>query len=183
MRAVVWFLCLAGLLCGVVGCERNSIDIAAQVKKEMQEQFTKKAGLKNLVVEDVVLVKERDDGIDYTGVATGNVDGEQVKFDVKCKYDGHSVLWDAELADGFMATLAVKESAKELCKSLQEAWPGIKKSVKESCDDVAEATGEAYDSAKQKAGEYYDKAKVAVTNLGEQAKQKIRDLNESSDGQ
>ena len=173
-------------LCAMAGCGDTSVDVAAQVKKEMQEELVKKTGLKSLVVEDVVLVKERTDGIDYTGVATGKVDGEEVKFDVKCKYDGHSLIWNAELSEGCLTLLAAKERAKELYDKLKGTWPQVKDGVKQASDAVVKAAGDAgeavaktagetYDAAKKKAGEIYGKAKAAVTNLADGAKQKIAD--------
>lgn len=178
-------------ICAAAGCGKTSVDVAAQVKQEMQEELVKKTGLKGLVVQDVVLVKERADGIDYKGVATGKVDGEEVKFDVTCKYDGHSLIWNAELSEGCLAVLAAKEKAKELCAKLKGTWPQVKESVKqasdamvkaaeEAGDAMAKTTGETYDAAKKKAGELIDKAKTVVTNLAGEAKQKIADAAEAA---
>lgn len=184
-------LVVALAICAMAGCGKTSVDVAAQVKQEMQAELVKKTGLKSLVVEDVVLVKERADGIDYKGVATGKVDGEEVKFDVTCKYDGHSLLWSAELSEGSMAMLAAKEKAKELCEKLKGTWPQVKESVKqaseavvkaaeEAGDAMAKKTGETYDAAKKKAGEIIDAAKTVVTNLADEAKQKISEAAESA---
>jgi len=180
-------------ICAMAGCGSNSVDVAAQVKKEMQEELVKKTGLKGLVVDDVVLVKERADGIDYTGFATGKVDGEEVRFDVTCKYDGHSLVWKADLSEGCIAVLAAKETAKELCEKLKGSWPQVKESVKQASDAMVKAAGEAgdamakkagetYDAAKKKAGEFIDKAKTVVTNLADEAAQKISDSTESAKG-
>ena len=191
-------------ICAAAGCAKTSVDVAAQVKQEMQEELVKKTGLKGLVVEDVVLVKERTDGIDYKGVATGKVDGEEVKFDVTCKYDGHSLIWNAELSEGCLAVLAAKEKAKEICAKLKGTWPQVKEGVKQASDAVVKAAenageavakaagdagdavaktaGETYDAAKKKAGEIIDKAKTAVTNIADEAKQKISDAAESVSG-
>ena len=177
MVKLIRVACAVLALCAIAGCGKSSVDIAAQVKGEMQEELVKKTGLKNLVVDDVVLVKERPDGIDYTGVATGTVDGEEVKFDVACKYDGHSLVWKAELSEGCMAALAAKEKAKEwygmLKDGVKRSSAAVAQAVEEASESVKKAAGETYDAAKKAAGEYYDSAKSAVTNLAEQAKQKM----------
>ena len=197
MRKTIRFAFAVLALCAIAGCGNTSVDVAAKVKEEMQAELVKKTGLKSLVVDEVVLVKERDDGVDYTGVATGKVDGEEVKFDVACKYDGHSLIWKAELSEGSMAALAAKEKAKEACEKIKAAcekvkatWPEIKESVKQASDAVvkqasdagaavADAAGETYDAAKKKAGELLDKARTAMTNMTAEAAQKASETAES----
>jgi len=172
MNRIVRIVCVALALCAAAGCEKTSVDVAAEVKKEMQEELVKKTGLKNLVVEDVVLVKERDDGIDYTGVATGKVDGEEVKFDVTCKYDGDSLIWKADLSEGCMAVLATKEKAKE--------WYGkLKDGVKRSSDAVAQAVGEASESVKKVAGEATETVKKAAGEATESVKKVAGEASET----
>ena len=93
------------------GCRKNSAQIAEQVKAEMQQEFTKKPGLKDLTIERVRLVKQSDE--DFSGVAVGSINGEYVKFNVSCKYDGTSILWDANLPEEELDALKIKESARE----------------------------------------------------------------------
>ena len=102
MTAMVVCVSACALLLSA-GCRKNSAQIADQVKSEMQQELTKKPGLKNLVVESVRLVKKSEE--DFSGVAVGSINGEYVKFDVTCKYDGTSILWDADLSEGSLEEL------------------------------------------------------------------------------
>ena len=97
---------------------------------------------------------------DFSGVAVGSINGEYVKFDVTCKYDGTSILWDADLSEGSLEELRLKETARETYQLLKESWPKVKSSI-----------GEGYDAAKKKAGEYYDKAKAKVAEMTADAEQ------------
>lgn len=157
--------CLVVCIALFAGCRKNLAQIAEQVKSEMQQEFTKKPGLKKLVVEDVRLVKKSEE--DFVGVATGNINGEQVKFDVSCKYDGSSVLWNAELSEGCLEALQMKEAARETYQLLKESWPKVKSSVGEQFDAAKKSVAEGYDAAKKYAGECYDKAKAKASELKE----------------
>ena len=157
MTAMVVCVSACALLLSA-GCRKNSAQIADQVKSEMQQELTKKPGLKNLVVESVRLVKKSEE--DFSGVAVGSINGEYVKFDVTCKYDGTSILWDADLSEGSLEELRLKETARETYQLLKESWPKVKSSI-----------GEGYDAAKKKAGEYYDKAKAKVAEMTADAEQ------------
>ncbi len=145
------------------GCRKNSAQIAEQVKAEMQQEFTKKPGLKDLVVENVRLVKLSDE--DFTGVAVGSINGEYLKFDVSCKYDGTSVLWNADLAEVSLDELKLKETARETYLLLRKTWPKVKSSIGEACDAAAKSVTEGLESAKKKACEYYDRAKEKAAEL------------------
>ena len=152
------------------GCRKNSAQIAEQVKSEMQQEFTKKPGLKKLVVENVRLVKKSEE--DFEGVAIGSINGEYVKFDVTCKYDGTSVLWDADLSEGSLEELRLKETARETYQLLKASWPRVKSSIGEGFDAAKKSVAEGYDAAKKKAGEYYDKAKSKAAEIAADAEQK-----------
>ena len=158
------------------GCRKNSAQIAEQVKAEMQQEFTKKPGLKDLVVENVRLVKLSDE--DFSGVAVGSINGEYVKFDVSCKYDGTSVLWNADLAEGSLNELKLKESARETYQLIKRAWPKVKSSVGEKYDSAKRTVAEGYDSAKKKAGECFDTAKQKASELLDGAKEKAHEAAE-----
>ena len=162
--------CLVACIALFAGCRKNSAQIADQVKSEMQQEFTKKPGLKKLVVENVRLVEKSEE--DFEGVAVGSINGEYVKFDVICKYDGTSVLWDADLSEGSLEELKMKEAARETYQLLKESWPKVKSSISEKFDAAKKTVSEGYDAAKKKAGEYYDKAKAKAAELAEEASQK-----------
>ena len=157
--------CLVACIAIFAGCRKNSAQIAEQVKSEMQQEFTKKPGLKKLVVEDVRLVKKSEE--DFVGVATGSINGECIKFDVSCKYDGTSILWNAELSEGCLEVLQMKETARETYQLLKESWPKVKSSVGEQLDAAKKSVAEGCDAAKKYAGEFFDKAKAKASELKE----------------
>ena len=98
-------MCMAVALAAVVaGCSMDSVQLGEYVKKEMQAELVKTDGLKSLKMKEVRLLK--DDGIEYSGVGKGEINGHPVKFDVKCKYDGKTVLWDATLSEDNLLSLA-----------------------------------------------------------------------------
>lgn len=166
--AILFSICACTLLL-FAGCRKNSAQIAEQVKSEMQQEFTKKPGLKKLVVENVRLVKKSEE--DFAGVAIGSINGEYVKFDVTCKYDGTSVLWDADLSEGCLEELKLKETARETYQLLKESWPKVKSSIGEKLDAAKKTVSEGYDAAKKKAGEYYDKAKAKAAEMASEDSQ------------
>ena len=117
---------------------------------EMQQEFTKKPGLKDLVIERVRLVRQSDE--DFSGVAVGNINGEYVKFNVSCKYDGTSILWDANLPEEELDALKLKESARETYLLLKKTWPKVKASIGEKYDAAKKSVAESMETAKKKAG-------------------------------
>ena len=149
-----------------VGCSMDSVQLGEYVKREMQEELVKNDVFKALKMKEVRLI--RSEGIEYTGVGKGEIDGHFVKFDVKCKYDGKTVIWDASLVDDNMATLAGIAAGKALRDKIKTAWPGVKKSIMEK-----------YSAAAKKAGEYYEAATKKVTEGLDSVKEKIQD--ETSD--
>lgn len=161
--------CLVACIALFAGCRKNSAQIADQVKSEMQQELTKKPGLKNLVLESVRLVKKSEE--DFSGVAVGSINGEYVKFDVTCKYDGTSILWDADLSEGSLEELKLKEAARETYQLLKESWPKVKSSIGEKLDAAKKTVSEGCDAAKKKAGEYYDKAKAKAAEMASEDSQ------------
>lgn len=168
-------MCLIACISLVVGCRKNSAQLAEQVKMEMQQEFTKRAGLKNLVVETVRLVKKSEDGIDYSGVAVGAINGEYVKFDVNCKYDGTSVLWDADLSEGSLEALKLKETARETYQLLKASWPKATSAIAEKYNAAVKSAAEGYDAATKKVGELYDRAKEKASEIVEDTGRKINE--------
>ncbi len=170
IRVAAMMVCVSACaLLLFAGCRKNSAQIADQVKSEMQQEFTKKPGLKSLVVESVRLIKQSEE--DFSGVAVGSINGEYVKFDVTCKYDGTSILWDADLSEGSLEELRLKETARETYQLLKESWPKVKSSIGEGFDAAKKSVAEGYDAAKKKAGEYYDKAKAKAAEMAADAEQ------------
>lgn len=168
-------VCLAVCAALVVGCRKSTAELAEQVKSEMQQELVNRAGLSRLVVEDVRLVRTSETGNEYTGVATGNVGGESVKFDVTCKYDGDNVVWDAKFADGpaALAALAVKEAADEACKKVGEAWPKVKTAFGEACEAAASAVAEGAEAAAAAVAEGCDQARAKTAEFLEGVGRKI----------
>ena len=165
-------ICLVACLALVAGCRKNSAQIAAQVKEEMQQEFTRKPGLKNLVVESVRLVEQSK--TDLTGVAVGSINGEYVKFNVNCKYDGTSILWNADLAEGCLDELKVKEAARETYQLLKESWPKVKASIGEKYDAALKSVAEGCNAAMKKTGEYYNRAREQASEILEEAGRQIK---------
>ena len=171
-------ICLIACFALVAGCRKNSAQIADQVKVEMQQEFTKKAGLKDLVVESVRLVAQSE--TDLTGVAVGSINGESVKFNVNCKYDGTSILWNADLVEGCLEELKLKEAARETYQRLKESWPKVKASISEKYEAAVKSVTEGYDAAKKKTGQYYNRAKEQASEIIEEANRKIKEGEKSS---
>lgn len=141
----------------VAGCSMDSAELGEYVRKEMQEELVKNDVFKDLKMTSVRLLKT--DGIEYAGVGKGEIGTYPVKFDVKCKYDGKTVLWDASLVDDNMVTLAGAAAGKALRDKIKAAWPGVKQSITEKYDAASKKMGEYYDAAKKKASELLDDAK------------------------
>ena len=133
----------------IAGCSMDSAELGEYVKKEMQEELVKNDVFKDLKMTSVRLIKT--EGLEYAGVGKGEIGTYPVKFDVKCKYDGKTVLWDASLVDDNMVTLAGIAAGKALREKIKAAWPGVKKSITEKYDAASKKMGEYYDTAKKKA--------------------------------
>ena len=170
MKRMLTIVCLSACVLLAAGCRKNSAQIAEEVKAEMQQEFTKKPGLKDLVIERVRLVRQSDE--DFSGVAVGSINGEYVKFNVSCKYDGTSILWDANLPEEELDALKIKESARETYQLLIKSWPKVKSSIGEKYDAAKKSVAEGLDAAKKKAGEYYDRAKEKAAELTEETSSK-----------
>lgn len=144
----------------IVGCSMDTIQLAEHVMKEMQAELVKTDGLKSLQMKEVLLVKE--DGINYTGVGKGEIDGQTIKFDVKCKYDGKTVLWNAKLSDDNLLSLSAKEKVKEISEKIKSLWPDVKDGFRQQCEAAAKNAGEFCGSAAQKAVEGLDSVKEKI---------------------
>ena len=147
-RACAAVACLA-----IAGCGMDSVELGEYVKKEMQAELVKVDGLKSLRMKEVRLLQ--DDDVNYSGVGKGEIDGRVVKFDVKCRYDGKTVLWDASPSSDSMFSLATKEKAQEIYGKVKE---GFKKT---------------YDSASKKAGELYESAAKGTEKCIDSVKEKL----------
>ena len=152
MAAIVAFV--------VTGCSMDSVELGEYVKKEMQAELVKTDGLKSLKMKEVRLLK--GDGIEYSGVGKGEIDGCPVKFDVTCKYDGKTVLWDASLVDDNLLSLAAKEKAKEVYGKVKSLWPEVKKGIKQQYDAASKKAGEYYNAATKKVEEGIDSVKESL---------------------
>ena len=137
----------------IAGCSMDSVELGEYVRREMQEELVKDAVFKGLKMTSVRLVKT--EGVEYVGVGKGEIGAHPVKFEVKCKYDGKTVIWDASLVDDNLLTLA----GKSLGDKVKSAWPGVKKDIAEKSAAASKKMGEYFDTAKQKASELLDDAK------------------------
>ncbi len=144
----------------IIGCSMDSAELGEYVRKEMQEELAKNDVFKDLKMTSVRLVKT--EGMEYAGVGKGDIGGHPVKFDVTCKYDGKTVLWDASLVGDNMASLASRAAGRAKGEKLKAAWPGIKKGIAEKYAAASKKMGEYYDTAKQKASELLDDATIQV---------------------
>lgn len=138
---------MAAMVMLVAGCSMDSAELGEYVRKEMQEELVKNDVFKDLKMTSVRLIKT--EGIEYAGEGKGEIDGYPVKFDVKCKYDGKTVLWDASLVDdnmlklaGMAAGKAVREKAIAVYNKIKDAWPGVKAGIKQKYDVASKKVGE-----------------------------------------
>ena len=129
----------------IVGCAKNSAELGEQVMREMQAELVKTPGLKALRMREVRLIKR--DELNYQGVGKGEICGCPIKFDVKCQYDGSTVLWDADLSEDNLALLAAKEKAGEAYAAAKAAWPGVKAGLKAKFDAAVKKAGTCLDAA------------------------------------
>ena len=160
MDATLKFFAILACALAIMGCSMDSLQLGEYVRKEMQEEFVKKDGFKALQMKEVRLIKQGENL--YVGVGKGEIDGTPIKFDVKCQYDGKTVLWDASLSDDNAISLAAKEKAKEVYEKVKAAWPGVKADLKQRYDEAAKKAGELCDAAAKKAGEAADDFKREV---------------------
>ena len=162
-------MCMAVALAAVVaGCSMDSVQLGEYVKREMQDELVKTDGLKALKMKEVRLLK--DDGIEYSGVGKGEINGHPVKFDVKCKYDGKTVLWDATLSEDNLLSLAAKEKAKEVYDKVKALWPEVQKGIKRKYDAASKKAGEFYNAATKKVEEGIDSVKESIqSGTGEES--------------
>ena len=140
----------------IVGCTKNSAEIGEQVMREMQAELVKTAGLKALQMKEVRLIKR--DELNYQGVGKGEIDGCPIKFEVKCQYDGSTVLWDADLSEDSLAVLAAKEKAGEAYAAAKAAWPAVKAGLKAKYDAAVKKAGACLDAAARQAEACCDEA-------------------------
>ena len=145
----------AACLLAIAGCGMDSVQLGDYVKKVMQAEFVKVDGLKLLQMKEVRLLQ--DDKVNYSGIGKGEIDGRIVKFDVKCKYDGKTVLWEATPSSDSMFSLATKEKIQEICGKVKE---GLKKTY----DSASKKAGELYESAAKGTGKYIDTVKEKLTS-------------------
>ena len=162
-------MCMAVALAAVVaGCSMDSVQLGEYVKREMQAELVKSDGLKALKMKEVRLLK--DDGIEYSGVGKGEINGHPVKFDVKCKYDGKTVLWDATLSEDNLLSLAAKEKAKEVYDKVKALWPEVQQGIKRKYDAASTKAGEFYNAATKKVEEGIDSVKESIqSGTGEES--------------
>ncbi len=167
MKIIIYFCLVVAIGVVTAGCSMDSAELGEYVKKEMQEELVKNDVFKSLQMKSVRLIKE--EGLEYAGVGKGEIDGYPVKFDVKCKYDGKTVLWDASLVDDNMLTLAgvaagkaVREKATDVYNKLKDAWPGVKAGIKQKYDAASKKAGEYYNAATKKVEEGVDSVKESI---------------------
>ena len=145
----------AAYLLLIAGCSMDSVKLGEYVKNEMQNELVKMDGFKSLQMKEVRLLQ--DDDVNYSGIGKGEIDGHIVKFNVKCKYDGKTVLWDASLSNDNMFSLATKEKA-------QEMYGKVKKGLKKTYDSASKKAGELYESATKGAEKCIDSVKEKLTS-------------------
>ena len=168
MKTAINMCMVVALAALVAGCSMDSAQLGEYVKKEMQEELVKTDGLKALKMKEVRLLK--GDGIEYSGVGKGEIDGHPVKFDVKCKYDGKTVLWDATLSEDNLLSLAAKEKAKEVYDKVKALWPEVQKGIKRKYDAASKKAGEFYNAATKKVEEGIDSVKESIqSGTGEES--------------
>ena len=151
----------------IIGCTMDSAELGEYVRKEMQEELVKNDMFRSLQMKSVRLIK--GEGVEYAGLGKGEIDGYPVKFDVKCKYDGKTVLWDASLVDDNMLTLAgvaagkaVREKATDVYNKIKEAWPSVKVGIRQKYDVASKKAGEYCNAATKKVEEGIDSVKESI---------------------
>ena len=160
MKAIIDLCAIVAIAMVMAGCSMDSAQLGEYVKKEMQEELVKTEGLKALKMREVRLLK--GDGIEYYGVGKGEIDGHIIKFDVKCKYDGKTVLWDANIPEDDLLVLATKEKAKGIYDKIKAAWPGVKTDIKQKYEAASKKAGEYYDAASKKVEQGIDSVRGAI---------------------
>jgi len=174
VQVVCTATCLAG--CG----KMDSKELAEIVKGEMQRDLVKQDVYSTLKLTDLTLVHK--DGVNYEGVAKGDVQGMPVSFEVKCEYDGTSWLWKAEPSDHNSLSVMSHKGCQYAGEKFDENWPKVKKGAKESYDaakkksgELCEKTKESYHAAVKKTGEWYDETKGKAVAGYNELKEKIKE--------
>lgn len=145
VKKITMTLCVAVSL---AGCGKmDSQELAEQVKLEMQRDLVKQDDYSSLKIGQVTLVHKG--GVVYEGIATGDIQGLSVTFDVKCEYDGASLLWNVTPKDHNSLTIMTHKGKQYAEKQFDEKWPKVKKQVKESYGSAVKKSGELYDKTKE----------------------------------
>lgn len=163
MKEVVKCILSVCMAVHLAGCGKmDSKDLADKVKLEMQRDLVKQDDYSSLKIAQVTLVHKG--GVVYDGIATGDIQGLSVSFDVKCEYDGASLLWNVTPKDHNSLTIMSHKGKQYAEKKFDEKWPEVKKQVKASYDsavrksvEVYDKTKESYHAAVEKSAELYGK--------------------------
>lgn len=166
IRSFLSVLFVLALMVALIGCSKNSAELSEQVRREMQAEFSKKPGLKGLVMESVKLIQKEKDGFEYEGVGKGNLNGNPVEFDVRCKYDGSTVMWTADLTSDCIAYLSAKEKTNEAIRQWKAAWPDIKDGLRRKYEAACTAAAEACEKAAKQVDAICDEAAKAAAGAG-----------------
>ena len=168
---------LVASFCAIVmaGCGMDSAELGEYVRKEMQDELVKTDGLRSLKMKNVRLI--RGEGIKYEGVGKGEIDGQVIRFDVTCKYDGKTVLWDASLRDDELLSLAAVEKSKAIANKIRAAWPEVKRSLVEKYGAMAKKASERIGEASKKAAESLE---AATEKLKEESQNNMNNNKETS---
>ena len=175
MNMIINVCIIVALTAMLAGCSMDSAQLGEYVRKEMQEELVKKDGLKALQMKEVRLVK--GEGISYSGVGKGEIDGCPVKFDVTCKYDGKTVIWDASLSDDNQLSLVAKEKAKEIYEKVKSLVPIAKEGIRQKYDAASKKAEEYCDVASKKAAECLDNVKAKLQSDAQTGEQKANPVS------
>lgn len=163
MKNVVKCIIFVCVVAALAGCGKmDSKELADKVKLEMQRDLVKQDDYSSLKIGEVTLVHKG--GVVYEGVATGDIQGLSVSFDVKCEYDGVSLLWNVTPKDHNSLTIMSHKGKQYAEKKFEEKWPKVKKQVKDSYDSAVmksealyDKTKESYHAAVERSAELYGK--------------------------
>ena len=169
MNLIINVCIVVALTAMLAGCSMDSAQLGEYVRKEMQEELVKKDGFKALQMKEVRLVK--GEGISYSGIGKGEIDGCPVKFDVTCKYDGKTVIWDASLSDDNQLSLVAKEKAKEIYGKMKSLVPIAKEGIRQKYDAASKKAEEYCDVASRKAVECLDSVKAKLQGDAQSSKE------------
>lgn len=161
MKEVVKCILSVCMAVHLAGCGKmDSKDLADKVKLEMQRDLVKQDDYSSLKIAQVTLVHKG--GVVYEGIATGDIQGLSVSFDVKCEYDGASLLWNVTPKDHNSLTIMSHKGKQYAEKKFDEKWPKVKKQVKESYRATIEKSGKWYEKAKSDAIEKYNELRENI---------------------